>query len=697
MENRHRPGLGWRAWSRHGSSDGFDVTSERLDASARSKSRYFPKTRSWFALESPLELLSPLSVLRVMFALAAATWVILGLVGMAGAQHQFDGVVKSDSVVMPLVGACSAIVWMVLLRLNRIGAGGSRALLAFWTLSVAFLLASSHQGIETETYTFFFIPAVVFTALFLEPRSMVIQLFAVGLVSWVVAAIHEQGLFAVPWTLVAVIVLSLTSLTVVLLTRAARRHDVVDSDTGLPNGFGLAAQLAKLDPKNFLLATVVLEGIGEVREALGYEVGTELVRRAVEDLGQVLPGQAIIGRVDGDDLVVTMPIRLEHPDVRLAVGQPTKTPDVLITPAVPPLSVIETGVELAETLLRSIAVGQYLVGGIEVSLRAHVGLSVAPWDGSDVAELVRRASLSARWAANHGCSIEWWSDDRGALTADDLALLAKLRLAPERGRLSLNYQPQIATGTGRPHSVEALLRWSEPDSDSVAPSRFVPLAERTGLIHRLTEWAINEALDAQVRWRNSGIHLPVSVNISAKDLSDPDLAEWILDRLRERRLPTSCLTVEVTETAVAELRQAENVLFPLRKHGVRISIDDFGTGFTSLAALPSLPLDELKVDQTFVMQTLSSPADAAIVRTTGELAHRLGLVAVAEGVENERISRQLIEWGFDLLQGYHHARPMTEQDLLSYLGPVLPEAPSDELRRRAQPSGGRAVSGFFSD
>jgi EAL domain-containing protein (putative c-di-GMP-specific phosphodiesterase class I) len=322
---------------------------------------------------------------------------------------------------------------------------------------------------------------------------------------------------------------------------------------------------------------------------------------------------------------------------------------------------------LANTLVRAIAAGRYLVGTVDVPITAHVGLSAAPWEGTQVPELVRRASLNAHYAEAKGLSVALSGDHANALSIGDLKVLSDLRLAPERGELTLAYQPQIESASRSAISVEALMRWQSSRHGSVSPGRFIPLAERVGLMDGLTKWAVTEALDAQVRWRRAGFQVPVSVNLSAKSLPFPELGEWILTQLDARGLPTSCLTIEVTETAVADAAQAVTMLAPLHQSGVRISIDDFGTGFTSLALLPTLPVDELKIDQCFVIRSLHSPPDEAIVRTIGELAHRLGLQAVAEGVESPEIADRMAALGIDLLQGFHFARPMAESDLLTYL------------------------------
>jgi EAL domain-containing protein (putative c-di-GMP-specific phosphodiesterase class I)/GGDEF domain-containing protein len=572
---------------------------------------------------------------------------------------------RGDTVGIAVITGLTAAIWVLLLRSKAVDLVASRLLAGYWTAAVATLVWCSHGVGPAVAYALFLVPMAVFAALFLGAGAVVLQASAAAMLLWVALVPFLGPVEAALVAVAGCVALSAAPTAVLLLGRSARRHDAVDPDTGLLNGFGLARQVAKADHGSLLVAAVVLDGIGDAREALGYRAGTELLRRAVEDLGQVLPSEAVIGRVDGDEVVVVLAVDGTgpgHPNDRSS-GDDTSRGEEL--PA-------HEGHALADSLVQAVSAGRYLVGAIEVSLRAHVGLSVAPGDGTDVAELVRRASLSARRAVDRGLPWARWDDDLGALTAEDLALLGDLRMAPERGELTLAYQPQIEPVSGRAVGAEALLRWSSPVRGAVPPGRFIELAERTILIHRLTEWVVAEALDAQVRWRQAGIDLPVSVNLSAKSLPTPGLAAWLLGQLSDRSLPTRCLTVEVTETAVADPVQAASVLQPLRQAGVRISVDDFGTGFTSLAALPTLPLDELKVDQCFVRRCADSVADESIVRTIGELAHRLGLEAVAEGVETREIADHLADMGFDLLQGYYFARPMPEEDLLDL---VVQEAP----------------------
>jgi diguanylate cyclase len=661
----------WRGWMDRGSASSHPVTSARLSATARPKNRLFPKTRSWFALDAPLELLSPLSVLRVLFAVATVSWPLIGLTQPG---------VRTTGVVV--ISAVTGVIWVVLLSVKKVDFRVSRLLAGWWTVAVAALVWCGHGTGSSVAYALFLVPVSVFVALYPGNRSVVVQLAGSAVVLGAALLSWDGVVRAVLVTALGMLALAAAPAAVLVLGRSARRLDTVDPDTGLPNGFGLARQLASRDRTTFVVAAVALEGIGDAREALGYQVGTELLRRAVEDLGQVLPSDAVIGRVDGDELVVTMAL---DGDAGVGADRAYRSDRSDL-----PDRVARNGQDLAESLIRAVSAGRYLVGAVEVSLRAHVGLSTAPWDGTEVAELVRRASLSARQAAERGVPVLSWDGDRGALTADDLALLGDLRLAPERDELFLTYQPQIDRATGRARSVEALLRWRSPVHGSVSPAHFIPLAERTGLIDRLTEWVVHEALDAQVRWRAAGRDLPVSVNVSPKSLPLPGLSSWILDELSVRDLPASCLTVEVTETAVADPEQAASVLRPLHDHGIRISVDDFGTGFTSLAALPTLPLDELKVDQCFVMRSTTSPADQAIVRTVGELGHRLGLEVVAEGVETAEIAMLLGDMGIDLLQGYHFAKPLTEDELLAFVVAEGASAGRDEAL--AAPTPGRMAT-----
>ena len=643
------PGVGWRGWSALPGEAGTSITSARLPADAPVKNRFFPKTRSWFALGAPLELMSPLSVLRILYAMCSIIWpaVSFGL-GLDQRGEWLAGAVWV---------ACLA-AWGWQLRVREVGLTGYQLLSGGATVMVAVLVLAERGGPVALCFVGFLVPLWVMNALFLRFRTVIAHTL-LGASGLLFALLASDGMLVA--TSVAMLVGftgTIASGSVMFLVRANKRQGAIDPDTGLPNTVGLAQHFqGKGSPERLVLAAVLLEGIGEAREALGHRVAIELLRRAVEHLGQVLPSGTVIGRLDGDELVFAHELA---PSATSAEG-------------------VAQARALARTLAQSISRGSFEVSGIEVSLRPHVGLALFPDDGDAIADLIRRAGLGARAAATRSRTDALLDEHHHeAMTAEDLSLLASLSGAAARGELCLVYQPQVDAQSGRTLSVEALLRWESPSHGTVSPSRFIPLAERTGLIDRVTSWVLSEALDAQSRWRARGLALPVSVNFSAKTLTRDDLAEWILGELKCRDLPPSALAVEVTETAEsADLLLAVSRLRPLHEVGVRISIDDFGTGYTSLSVLPQLPLNELKVDQGFVLRSLTSAADDAIVRTVGELAHRLGLTSVAEGVENEEIRRLLTAYGYDVLQGYVLARPLLEERLLEFV------AEAAELRRAA--------------
>ena len=631
----------WRGWDDVDSPDGGGPASvHAIDAGARSGG-WFPSARAWLALGAPIELLSPLAVLRVLFGAGVIGFALVGRVGSSG-----DGPAVAASV----IGAITFAVWILLLAKRTIAPNPCRLLSVYWTTVVATLIVVDRSGQSSVILGFLLVPSTVFVSLFFRLRVVLYQLAVAFIALWVAFAAGNGATTGLVMATLAVAAMSTAPFTVLLGARASRHSGLVDPETGLRNALGLAEQMGPTVAAPTWVVVVALDGVGACREALGYSAGAELLRRAVEDLGRALPAGARIGRVEGDELVVI---------------------------AAPPTGAAQEAAwadELARRLGRVVSLGRYRIGDIELSLRPSIGLAPAPEGGGRLPDLLRRAAHAARRAASLGIPTSTWSGERDAMTAEDLALLADLRRAVRQGALRLAYQPQFATGTEAPVSVEALLRWDRPGFGPVPPDRFIGLAERTGLVSDITRWVLGEALDAQARWRDGGVVLPVSVNVSGKDLADTELTDRVLDALADRGLPTSCLTVEITESAVTDADQAIAVLGPLRARGVHVSIDDFGTGFTSLSALPDLPLDELKIDQKFVRSCLDSPADDAIVATICDLAHRLGLVVVAEGVEDGAIAARMAGHGIDLLQGFHLARPLDEAALLERVAstPVTP-------------------------
>jgi diguanylate cyclase len=594
----------------------------------------------------PLELLSPLSLLRIIFALDCFVWPIL----WSTLTHH------GSDVSIAIVEAVALLIWVALLLVKEVDARQSQLLAVTATILLAasaFVSDASPMALACLTM---FAPICAFEALCFTFRLVLPYQVLTAVCMWIALQRSEGAAEALGVASAAFFALFSASMSTALTVRSARRHAAFDPETGLPNSLGLAERLEGQQPDDTLiLACVLLEGVSDAREAFGHRVGTELLRRSIEYLGQVAPANALIGRVAGDELLVAY--RLNEP--------PQPTPFRLRGDA---SSGIDAAPALATTLAQSISKGVFVVDGIELTIRPHIGLAVSRAGDVEIAHLVRHASLAAHRATELRQVHALWNGQTTSMTAEDMALLADLRLAGARGELSLAYQPQVAASTGRTIAVEALLRWNSSRNGSVPPDHFIPLAERGGLIDRLTEWVLGEALEAQLRWQRLGLQLPVSVNLSAHTLTKPNLSEWVLSELKSRGVAPASLQLEVTETAAAaDLLGAVDLLRPLREEGVRISLDDFGTGYTSLSVLPFLPLDELKVDQRFVRLSPISAPDEAIVRSVAELAHRLGLSAVAEGVENDEIRELMTSFGFDILQGYQISKPLQERALIEFI------------------------------
>jgi EAL domain-containing protein (putative c-di-GMP-specific phosphodiesterase class I) len=242
---------------------------------------------------------------------------------------------------------------------------------------------------------------------------------------------------------------------------------------------------------------------------------------------------------------------------------------------------------------------------------------------------------------------------------DRLALVGELRWAIEQGQLLLHYQPKVNLKTGQVEGVEALVRWQHPQRGFVPPDQFIPLAEHTGAIKPLTSWVIKEALQQCRLWEEAGLDVTVAVNLSARTLHDPQLVTTIAALLEASGVEPCMLEVELTESAVmADASRAQEMLTRLHEMGVRISVDDFGTGHSSLAYLKRLPVDHVKIDRSFVMDMTSSENDYRIVRATINLGHAIGLKVVAEGVEDSRMLEILTGLGCDQAQGYYLSRPL---------------------------------------
>ncbi|WP_122431826.1 bifunctional diguanylate cyclase/phosphodiesterase [Pseudomonas viridiflava] len=296
----------------------------------------------------------------------------------------------------------------------------------------------------------------------------------------------------------------------------------------------------------------------------------------------------------------------------------------------------------------------------DIALECCIGITVYPENGNSAQELVNRAAIARKDAAFLPGRLQIYQDGRDLAHQRQISLIRDLRKAPQNGELMLHYQPKLDIRQGTVRQAEALLRWAHPQFGNVSPAEFIVLAERTGSIHLLTNWVIEEAMRQLAEWRKRGLVLQVSVNISADDLLGDDLAGFVLGLLKQYGVPAEQLVFEITESAImSQPEKALVVLHKLRDCGISLSIDDFGTGYSSLAHLKRLPVQELKIDQSFVRDLDETSEDAVIVRSTIEMSHNLGLKVVAEGVEYQHSLDLLRRWHCDTAQGYLISRPLT--------------------------------------
>ncbi len=425
---------------------------------------------------------------------------------------------------------------------------------------------------------------------------------------------------------------------------ALERLALHDSLTELPNRVLFTERLQHALDEGATRGTTLalllldLDRFKDVNNTFGHPAGDLLLKEVAAAFARATRSRDLVARLGGDEFAVLMR-DARRDDARALAGR------------------------LLAALERPFTVEEQ-----PLSVGASIGIALSPADGTDGQTLLRRADVAMYVAKRSEGSYAFYDAALDENEAGRLVLLADLRAAIDGRGLTLHYQPQVDAASGAVVGVEALVRWQHPTRGSIPPSDFIPLAERTGLIRRLSEWVLAEAIAQCGHWRAAGMDIPVSVNISVRDLLDPRLSEMLERMVRESRLSPDRLTLEITEGAlVADERLATENVARLRSLGVRVSIDDFGTGYSSLAYLHRLAAHEVKIDRSFVTGTMATERSKAIVRATIELAHSLGFVVVAEGVEDDETWRRLRALGCDRLQGYVIAKPMPPGALEGWL------------------------------
>jgi diguanylate cyclase (GGDEF)-like protein len=418
---------------------------------------------------------------------------------------------------------------------------------------------------------------------------------------------------------------------------------VHDQLTGLANRSHLSIvmrELLQLSAQGpFALLVLDLDRFKDINDTLGHGVGDVLLQQLAHRLTTALAGSgAHIARLGGDEFAVLLP------DATSAQA-----------------------IAVSESLRQALEVPTSL-GARMVSVGASIGIALCPQHGNDPDTLLRHAD-AAMYAAKRGRSGQAvYSLDQEHTMAERLEMVSALREAISGDELRLHYQPKVECQTGRVRGVEALARWQHASQGIITPDRFVPLAEQTGLIGPLTRWVLEAAVRQARAWLDSGLPLRIAVNLSTHDLQDPRLPAQVCELLERYDVPFGLLSLEITETALlADPGRALETLNELAGRGVEASLDDFGTGYSSLTYLRQLPLRELKIDASFVRGLADAQRDRAIVRSTIELGHRLGLSVVAEGVEDGITLELLAELGCDEAQGYYLSRPLPADELADWL------------------------------
>lgn len=417
-----------------------------------------------------------------------------------------------------------------------------------------------------------------------------------------------------------------------------------DELTGLPNRMlfldrlGHAISLSQREGVPFVIMLLDLDRFKEVNDTLGHDVGDMLLQEVSCRLRDAVRDSDTVARLGGDEFVILMEqIDMAH---------------------VP---------EIAQKIMK-ILDRPFLLAGQLVDVSASIGIAYFPEHCSDSVTLLQKADMAMYAAKRSHSGCEIYSDTLVQGSRADLAFKSELLQAMAGDELVLYFQPKIDLHSSKITSVEALLRWQHPQRGFLSPDAFIPLAEQTGLINQLTIWVMKHALQQCAEFNKAGVNITVAVNLSAGSLNDIRMPGEIARLLAEAHINPAMLVIEITESAVmSKPSEALSALQILDRMGVSLAIDDFGTGYSSLAYLSRLPVDEIKIDKSFVLAMVEDEQAAVIVRSTIDLGHNLGKKVVAEGVESEVLWDLLSEWGCDTAQGYYMSKPLPAGQLMQWL------------------------------
>jgi diguanylate cyclase (GGDEF)-like protein len=422
----------------------------------------------------------------------------------------------------------------------------------------------------------------------------------------------------------------------------------VDILTDLPNRTKFLETFRQIPAgSSGAVAVLNIDRFALINNALGHPVGDRILRAIGGRLTGLVPASGMVARLWGDQFAFLF----EGADGAAASAFADAVQSMLHDPIA--------------------------LDGQRLDIGGSIGIALYPQDGLDASTLLRRAELAMVEAKRRHCSVAFANDIGAEPAHEQLSLIGDMRAAMANGEFNLVYQPKQALRSGHIVAVEALLRWQHPERGMIAPARFIPFAEQTGFVREITPWVLDAVVRQIACWQEIGLDIAVSANLSALDLLDPGLGARVRALLECHSVPADRLCLEITESALmADPSLALAHLAELAALGVKLSIDDYGVGQASLAYLKLLPVNELKLDRSFVTAIADSPKNSAIVKSTIMLSHALGLTVVAEGVETPAELRWLVANGCDVAQGYGIARPMPAQQLPGWIAAFNPPAPT---------------------
>jgi diguanylate cyclase (GGDEF)-like protein len=439
---------------------------------------------------------------------------------------------------------------------------------------------------------------------------------------------------------------------------AESRHlESHDHLTGLPNRRALREELdGAVDRGRFALVLLDLNRFHEVNQVLGHDLGDRVLVQVAERFASAVGALDTLAHLGGDLFAVLAPA---------VAGR-------------------DEAATLATRMRQALHEELTLGDDAPVYVEATAGIALCPADGRDAGTLLRRADAALHAAKEQGRPHGFARTQVGDASPRRLRRLAELRRALDAGEIIVHYQPKLDLQRGDVIGVEALVRWAHPDEGLLAPDAFIPMAEPTQLITRVTATVLDQALEQSALWRAEGIAMDLSVNVSARDLLDPDFPELVASLLARHDVPATTLELEVTERAVLEdPEETSAALRRLGSMGVRISLDDFGSGYSSLGRLRDLPFDQLKIDRSFVAGIQADDRDLQITRSAIDLGHSLDITVVAEGLESPADWHRLAALGCDAAQGYALSHPLPADELEAWL--------YSRVRRSDQPKGPREI------